>query len=118
MQPLFIKIEKVSEYLTELAVLDYFFVAKKASIVAFASVLVAMEMYQQYETSEEFCTFLTVLEAIGLSLKNQDVVICRERLQGLREMNLPYMQAQQMSYSGRELSSPVSVTEVENMHYD
>ena len=118
LQPLFIKIVEVSEYLTELAVLDHFFVTKKASIVAFASVLVAMEMYQQYGSSEEYCAFFTVLETIGLSRKNQDVVICRERLQGLREMNLPHMQAQQMSYSGRELSSPVSVTEVENMHYD
>jgi len=117
LQPLFIKIVEVSEYLTELAVLDYFFVTKKASIVAFASVLVTMEMYQQYETSEEYCAFFTVLETIGLFRTNQDVEICRERLQGLHEMNLPYMQAQQMSHSERELSSPVSVTQVQNMQY-
>ena len=43
--PLFIKIFEVSVFLTELVAFDYFFIPKKASIVAFTSVLIAMQKH-------------------------------------------------------------------------
>ena len=109
--PLFIKIFEVSVFLTELAVLHYFIVPKKASTVAFASVLIAMQKFQCYVTGEEYCAFLTVLETIGLSHENQDVVLCTERLQELYDENMPDMHEEQ-KYSERGLSSPVSVTQM------
>jgi len=112
LDPIFDKMLDISVFLTELAVCDYFFVTEKASTIAFSSMLIAMERFQDCVCGEEYLAFLTVLETVGIS-QDHDVNICRERLQELYPQNVPdvAMCEQDDPVLGRKISSPVSVTQ-------
>jgi len=102
---------EVSEYLTELAVLDCSLVAEKASTVAFSSVLIAMERNQGCAHGAEYTAFLSALESVGLFRDSEDVVICYKRLRELFEMNVPDRSMCEEEHDRSQVSSPVSVAQ-------
>jgi len=110
LDPLFDKMLDVSVFLTELAVCDYFFVTERASTIAYASVLIAMERFQDCVCGQEYRAFLTVVETVGLSQNSYEVNICRERLQELYAQNVPDVaMREEDELIGRGVNSPVSV---------
>ena len=70
---------ELARFLTELCVVDYYFVAKKPSSVALASMVVAMQEIPGSEAVER--DFAEYLEKVpGLRLDSPEVLECMERL--------------------------------------
>lgn len=78
-------IMEMSRFLTELSVCDYFFVTKKPSSVALASVLIAMNVHLESGLSAQARTRFVerVYDVSGVSHSSDEVEECRARL---REM--------------------------------
>ena len=72
---------ELARFLTELSVIDYFFVTSKTSSVALAALLNAMELLQLGPFIPEFLDQLTLLE--GLDSTSEEVKECRFRLEDL-----------------------------------
>jgi hypothetical protein len=72
---------ELARFLTELSVIDYFFVTSKTSSVALAALLNAMELLQLGPFIPEFLDQLTLLD--GLDSTSEEVKECRIRLEDL-----------------------------------
>ena len=78
-------ISDVAKYLTELSVIDYAFVGRKASSVGLAAVLTAMDVatYEFELTAEDRLAFeRAVYKFTGLDCRSGEVADCRLRLRG------------------------------------
>lgn len=78
-------ISDVAKYLTELSVIDYAFVGRKASSVGLAAVLTAMDVatYEFELTAEDRLAFeRAVRNVTGLDCRSGEVADCRLRLRG------------------------------------
>lgn len=68
----------LARFLTELSVVDYFFVPKRASSVAVAALVIAMELLNLGEHVQDFLIDLDSFE--GLDAMSYEVEECRLRL--------------------------------------
>jgi len=97
-------IMELSRFLTEISVIDYFFVIQQPSRVGLASILVAMEevaVPPQY--IEEYLSNITA----SLKITTDDLSACRERL---RELYYRGEYAQESPDKRGDAVSPVCVT--------
>lgn len=100
---------ELARFLTELSVIDYFFVSKKASSVALASLQNAMAEIP--EVSEEATNdFATEIQRVSsLNLNSIEVTDCRERLRLLYAQG-GYSRPETQTETRDEAISPVCVS--------
>jgi len=110
---------ELARFLTELSVIDYFFVIHKPSVVSLAALLNAMEDIPGARAAlPTFCN--EIVKATSLVVSSEDVTECRNRLR------LLYAQGGYASPAGpqdnrNESISPVCVSygaQVNHQHYD
>ena len=80
--PVYDEISDIAVFLTEIAELDYHFISFKASTIAFAAILNALEMIGHLRYPSNLCdSFVRLLEKVLLQNEvGEDVIKCRQRL--------------------------------------
>lgn len=100
---------ELTRFLTELSVIDYFFVSKKASSVALAALLNAMDEIPEV-SDEAMAAFATEMQRIsGVNMRRPDVLDCRERLRLLYAQG-GYARPEPQPETRSEAISPVCVS--------
>jgi Cyclin, C-terminal domain len=99
---------ELARFLTELSVIDYYFVIHKPSVVAFAALLNAMEEIPAARSSvPSFCS--EILKTTSIKPASDDVLECRNRLR-LLYIQGGYSTPAESAEARDESVSPVCVT--------
>ena len=106
---------ELARFLTELSVIDYYFVSKKASSVALAALLNAMDEIAEVssEAKSDFARELQRVESLSM---DPDTLDCRERLRLLYAQG-GYSRPETRSETRDEAISPVCVSYGLTGHY-
>lgn len=107
---------ELARFLTELSVIDYFFVAKQASHVALASLANAMDEIPEVSQDAKNNFAKELQRVSGLSLKRPLVLKCRERLR-LLYVQGGYSRPEARPETRNETISPVCVSYGAAVHY-
>ena len=100
---------ELARFLTELSVLDYFFISFKASSVALASLLNAMHEIQEVPDGVIKDFSKEAQRVVGLDTSSQEVLLCRDRLQSLYAQG-GYSRPEAQPKDRTEAISPVCVS--------
>ena len=76
-----------ARYLTELAVCDYFFVTHKASSVALASIMCALELTDNLDPRDKD-RFTSIVAQIALDVSDEEVIQCYKTLSVMYRKNV------------------------------
>ena len=100
---------ELARFLTELSIIDYYFVSKNASSVALASLLNAMDEIPEVP-EEAIRDFAKELQRVpGLNMESPEVLDCRERLRLLYAQG-GYSRPEVQTETRNEAISPVCVS--------
>lgn len=75
-----VDVGEVTNFLTELAVLDYWFVTKKPSSVALGAIMISLEIHLRERVYELNEFFSDIAKASGMLVTDIETVQCRDRL--------------------------------------
>lgn len=73
-------IVELARFLTELSVIDYYFVAQRPSLIAVAALLNAMDEYAAFPVRAKHDFLRAVAKIDGMDVNSQDLCDCRDRL--------------------------------------
>eukprot|EP00985_Skeletonema_marinoi_P002936 scaffold1200_cov109-Skeletonema_marinoi.AAC.6 len=102
-----------ARYLTELAVIDYFFITRKPSSVALASILVALELTRDQVDPRDKDRFTSRVGQVGLDASDEEVIQCYTRLRVMYRNNTS-AEEEEPEVGGRGQGSPTGVGELAN----
>lgn len=81
-------LQEMARYLTELAVCEYFFVTRKPSSIALASIICAIELTHDQVDPRDKDRFISRVAQAGMDIIDEEVTECYERLRVMYERNV------------------------------
>jgi lipoyl(octanoyl) transferase len=102
-----------ARYLTELAVIDYFFVTKLPSSVALAAIMNALELTRNQVDPRDKDRFTSRVGQVGLDASDEEVIQCYTRLRVMYRNNTSE-EEEEPEVGGRGQGSPTGVGELAN----
>jgi hypothetical protein len=104
------RILELTRFLTELSVIDYFFVVYRPSVVALAALLNSVETVHGNSKSATIDFEAELYRIPGFDTRRQEVLECSDRLQILYEQGGYSHPEIPQEYESRNVISPVTVT--------